>query len=194
MKSQAFLFKIIKMNKLKYIAVPLLLLSLSACSTAEEEVISSPDSNGTLVSEWSEEISDTTSLKEYVKCVSELNPINEPDIAKQYYLNHIGDIYNAWKDYQGNGQTIAVIDVGFKYNHPDFTYEDGTSKVSDKSAYFSTSGSKTTTKVGTNYLSNTISAHGYNNDHGTFCAGVAAAGDGNRLALIEQKTNKNLSI
>ena len=176
MKSQAFLFTIIRMNKLKYIAIPLLLLSLSACSTAEEEVISSPDSNGTLVSEWSEEISDTTSLKEYVKCVSELNPINEPDIAKQYYLNHIGDIYNTWKDYQGNGQTIAVIDVGFKYNHPDFTYEDGTSKVSEKSAYFSTSGSKTTTKVGTNYLSNTISAHGYNNDHGTFCAGVAAAG------------------
>ena len=175
MKNQTFLFTIIRMNKLKYIVLPLLVLSISSCSSSGASSAPASEGESSVVS--SETTSEETSSgKHYEKHVSALNPINEPYIGKQYYLNHIGDIYNTWKDYQGNGQTIAVIDVGFKYDHPDFTYEDGKSKVSDKSAYFSTSGSKTTTNVGVKNLSNTISAHGYNNDHGTFCAGVAAAG------------------
>jgi len=166
------------MNKFAYIALPLLLLSISACSTNTDSSSASVSPSGDTSTSITSESEDgqTSSEKKWEKHISSLNPINEPLIGKQYYLNHIGDIYNTWKDLQGNGQTIAVIDVGFKYNHPDFVYEDGTSKVSKKSAYFSTSGSKTTTQVGTKYLSNTISDHGYNNDHGTFCAGVAAAG------------------
>lgn len=163
------------MNKFAYIALPLLLLSISACSTNKEDSISSVVDDSSISSE-SIDSSVVSESSSFVPVVSKRNPMKEPLINNQYYLNHIGDIYNTWKTYQGNGITIAVIDVGFKYDHPDFKYEDGTSKVSKKSAYFSTSGSKTTTQVGTQYLSNTISAHGYNNDHGTFCAGVAAAG------------------
>ena len=177
MKNQTFLFKIVKMNKLRYITLPLLLLSISSCSSGGNASSNIAPSSVDESSEVSSEVSSgAEESSSYVPVVSKKNPLKEPLINNQYYLNHIGDIYNTWKTYQGNGITIAVIDVGFKYDHPDFKYEDGTSKVSSKSAYFSTSGTKTTTKVGTQYLSNTISAHGYNNDHGTFCAGVAAAG------------------
>lgn len=100
---------------------------------------------------------------------TKLNPMDEPYIAHQYYLNHIGDIYSAWKDYRGKGTTIAVIDAGFNPNHEDFFYKDGTSKVSDLSASFTTSGNTTTTSVGKDKVVN------MGESHGTFCAGVAAA-------------------
>lgn len=97
------------------------------------------------------------------------NPLDEPYIGRQYYLNHIGDIYSAWKSYTGKGVTIAVIDVGFKPTHEDFYYKDGTSKVSNKSASFTTNGSNVTTSVGVDKVVD------LSNSHGTFCAGVAAA-------------------
>ena len=74
-----------------------------------------------------------------------------------------------WQQYTGKGITIAVIDAGFNPNHEDFYYADGTSKVSDKSASFTTSGNTVTTNVGVNYVVN------MGESHGTFCAGVAAA-------------------
>ena len=111
--------------------------------------------------------SEASSSSEIVK---KLNPLNEPYINKQYYLNHIGDIYNTWNYYRGKGITIAVIDLGFKPDHEDFTFEDGTSKVSDLSASFTTSGNTTTTKVGKDKVVN------LGESHGSFCAGVAAAG------------------
>ena len=98
-----------------------------------------------------------------------LNPMDEPYIGRQYYLNHIGDIYSAWGTYRGKGITIAVIDAGFNPNHEDFYYADGTSKVSDKSASFTTTSSGTTTSVGVDKVVN------MSESHGTFCAGVAAA-------------------
>ncbi|MBO4286110.1 MAG: S8 family serine peptidase, partial [Bacilli bacterium] len=98
------------------------------------------------------------------------NPSSEPYIARQSYLNYIGDIYSVWKQYRGDGQTIAVIDEGFESEHEDFTFNDGTSKVSPDSASFVTSGSNTTTSVGIKNVKNGEASHG------TFCAGVAAAG------------------
>ena len=96
--------------------------------------------------------------------------MKEPGIAKQYYLNHIGDIYNTWRSYRGKGITIAVIDKGFNPNHEDFTYADGSSKVSAKSASFTTNSSQTTVSVGVDQVVN------MGDSHGSFCAGVAAAG------------------
>ncbi len=101
--------------------------------------------------------------------VESLDPMGEPYIGRQYYLNHIGDIYSAWQKYRGRGIAIAVIDVGFNPNHEDFKYKDGTSKVSAKSASFTTSGKNTTTSVGVDKVVN------MGESHGTFCAGVAAA-------------------
>ncbi len=154
-----------------------LLLSSCGNNTNSSSTTSSEDSSSSISSEASSKdtsSSSTSSSEEHI--LSSKNPMAEPYIHNQFYLNHIGDIYNTWKSYQGSGQTIAVIDVGFEANHPDFTYEDGTSKVSDKSAYFYSSGSTTDKIDGKSKLSNDISAHGYNNSHGTFCAGVAAAG------------------
>lgn len=96
--------------------------------------------------------------------------MKEPYIGRQYYLNHIGDIYNTWRSYCGKGQTIAVVDFGFNPNHEDFVFEDGSSKVSAKSASFTTNASKTTVSVGVDQVVN------MGESHGTFCAGVAAAG------------------
>ena len=128
--------------------------------SSEEEIIYS---SGEQIEESSEEI---VSSEEQ----NQPNPMNEPYIARQYYLNHIGDIYSVWKQYRGKGITIAVIDVGFLPTHEDFYFEDGTSKVSEKSASFVTKGSTTTTSVGIDKVVNE------GESHGTFCAGVAAAG------------------
>ena len=98
-----------------------------------------------------------------------LDPMDEPYIARQIYLNHIGDIYSAWNFYRGKGVTIAVIDMGFNPYHEDFYFENGESKVSDLSASFSTNGGNVTTKVGKDEVIN------MGESHGTFCAGVAAA-------------------
>lgn len=128
--------------------------------SSEEEIIYSSEEQ---IEESSEEI---VSSEEQ----NQPNPMNEPYIARQYYLNHIGDIYSVWKQYRGKGITIAVIDVGFLPTHEDFYFEDGTSKVSEKSASFVTKGSTTTTSVGIDKVVNE------GESHGTFCAGVAAAG------------------
>ena len=94
---------------------------------------------------------------------------NEPDLGKQVYLNHIGDIYNVWQKYRGKGITIAVIDKAFDPYHEDFVKLDGTSKISSKSAAFSYNNTKVTTNVGISYVND------LSDSHGTFCAGVAAA-------------------
>ena len=98
------------------------------------------------------------------------DPMLEPYIGRQYYLNSIGDIYSVWNQYRGDGVTIAVIDVGFNPDHEDFVHSDGSSKVLDTSASFTTTGSTTKTEVGKSYVVN------MGESHGTFCAGVAAAG------------------
>lgn len=98
-----------------------------------------------------------------------MNPYAEPKLGQQYYLNHIGDIFSAWKQYTGKGVTIAVIDKGFKPTHEDFYFKDGTSKVTANSASFTTTGSNTVTAVGADKVVN------LGDSHGTFCAGVAAA-------------------
>ncbi len=164
---------------MKHLYKVLLLLTPLVLSSCSSNSSSSSTSSITSEKETSEDISIEESEESssfFVPVVSALNPLNEPYIANQFYLNHIGDIYNTWKSYQGHGQTIAVIDVGFKYDHPDFYYEDGTSKVSDKSAYFYSSGKEVKKKLGVTNLHNTITGHDYSDDHGTFCAGVAAAG------------------
>ena len=166
--------KIRRMNKLRFIALPLLLISISACSTNNNS--SNPSSGSSDTSEstpsGSSSQSSSSSSSSYVPILSERNPMNEPQVHNQYYLNHIGDIYNTWKSYQGDGITIAVIDKGFKYDHEDFVYENNQSKVSELSAAFTTTGTSTSIQVGRNK----VSAGTNDNAHGTFCAGVAAAG------------------
>ena len=93
----------------------------------------------------------------------------EPYLGKQYYLNHIGDIFSVWKTYQGHGVTIAVIDSAFDAYHEDFKRKDGTSKISSKSASFKVVSGSVQTNVGV------ANVQDLSDSHGTFCAGVAGA-------------------
>ena len=140
--------------------------------TSSQEVTSSVQTSSAISSSSIESSSSSESSSQATGYTA--NPMNEPYIARQYYLNHIGDIYSVWKQYRGDGMTIAVIDAGFKGDHEDFTFEDGTSKVSNKSASFTTNGSETTVRVGISYVD------AGEESHGTFCAGVAAAGINNK--------------
>ena len=98
----------------------------------------------------------------------------ETYLGRQYYLNHIGDIYSVWKKYRGRGVTIAVIDKAFDAHHEDFYDSKRVSKISGKSASISYNGSSITTNVGINYVQD------LSDSHGTFCAGVAAASLNNK--------------
>ena len=96
---------------------------------------------------------------------------SEPYINKQYYLNHIGDIYSVWKEYRGKGVTVAVIDSAFDTTHEEFKFANGKSKISDKSASFTLVNNEV--KVGNN-------VHDLSDSHGTFCAGVVGAAQNNK--------------
>ena len=155
---------------MKRIIVPLLSITFLLCScgtsSSSQEQTTSQEPQSTIPDErTSIDSSISSEQKSYTS-----NPLNDPFISRQYYLNHIGDIYSSWKQYRGDGQTIAVIDEGFNGKHEDFTFEDGTSKVSEESASFTTSGNNTAVNVGINYVDAGEASHG------TFCAGVAAAG------------------
>ena len=180
--------------KIKLVCLSLLTLALASCGVAPSSSFSSPiqgESSQSSVEETtsfesssssketSEEpssaFSEIPSVESTPSSISSLNyesedPLKEPYIGRQYYLNQIGDIFAVWDNYRGDGITIAVIDMGFKPDHEDFYFADGSSKVSTSSASFTTTGSQTKTEVGIGYVINEAESHG------TFCAGVAAAG------------------
>ena len=50
----------------------------------------------------------------------------------------IGDIESVWSSYTGEGTTVAVIDDGFDYNHPEYRRSDGTSAILSTSRHYYT--------------------------------------------------------
>lgn len=52
----------------------------------------------------------------------------------------IGNIETVWDSYTGEGTTIAIIDDGFDYNHPEYLRSDGTSAILSTSRYYYASG------------------------------------------------------
>lgn len=119
---------------------------------------------------------DITKFSSYTVVIEhELKTVfDEPYINRQYYLNHIGDIYSVWKSYRGKGVTVAVIDSAFDAYHEDFVDSNGQSKVLDTSAYFSYNGYSVIKKVGKSYV------HDLSDSHGTFCAGVLGAANNSK--------------
>ena len=156
-----------------------LLVACGAQNTSEASSVPAPSQPSTSEASSSEASSESAITSEEISSASSLassspvhqpvDPYKEPFLGRQYYLNHIGDIYSAWQEYAGRGVTIAVIDKGFNPNHEDFLKADGTSKVRNDSACFYVSGASVVTSVGKDYVIN------MGDSHGTFCAGVAAA-------------------
>lgn len=100
------------------------------------------------------------------------HPTSEPSYKKQLQvLNYIGDINSVWNHYRGEGVSLAVIDSGFDINHPEFKNRDGSSRISDRSVYISTTNGKTTRVQGRDKVNITDG-----DSHGTMCAGLAASG------------------
>ena len=71
-----------------------------------------------------------------------------------YSMNNIGNIQSVWDTYTGKGTTIAVIDDGFDHDHPEYTRSDGTSVISNDSAYFYQYRSGSSYYVGVKYYKN----------------------------------------
>lgn len=99
------------------------------------------------------------------------HPMSEPSINKQLItFNPMGELNEVWKHYRGDNVLVAVIDSGFDYNHPEFFNNDGSSKVSEKSAYIYTRNNNTNVEVGKSKVG--ISD---GDSHGTMCAGLLGA-------------------
>ncbi len=98
---------------------------------------------------------------------------SEPFINEQLNtLNPLGNLKEVHKYYRGDKVIVAVIDSGFDIDHPEFYYEDGTSKISENSSYIYTQNhTKTTIEVGKDFVK-----IGEDQDsHGTMCAGLLGA-------------------
>ena len=100
------------------------------------------------------------------------HPYSEPEINKQLLtFNPLTGLENVWDYYRGDKITVAVIDSGFDYDHPEFIEKDGTTRISDKSAYIYTKNhSSTFIEVGKEKTAITDY-----DSHGTMCAGLLGA-------------------
>lgn len=131
-------------------------------------------------------IEDPTGL---IKAQKEVVPSdNEYNSQKTRSLgsNLIGNIESVWDNYTGKGTTVAIIDDGFDYNHPDFLRKDGTNAILSTSRYYYASGSSAYYQQYS--TDSTCIAEDWESDgkggyewatHGTNTASTAAAGINN---------------
>ena len=152
--------------------------SAPSSSSSKEATSSAPSSSSSDKATSKEESSSSEQTSEKESSVEpssssqpayKLDPTKESLYAKQTYLNFVGNIQNVWDSYRGDGVTLAVIDSGFHVDHPEFYFDDGTSKILESSASFAYDGSKVAVKQG---KSNVEITDG--DSHGTICATVAA--------------------
>lgn len=84
-----------------------------------------------------------TSAAGHIKAHEFVTPSdNKYSTQKDYShgTNMLGDLENTWELYTGSGTTIAVIDDGFDYNHPEYVRANGTSAILNTSRYYYMSG------------------------------------------------------
>lgn len=150
----------------KAIYISLLSLLICSCSSTKKEASNTPTVEPTDITPVTEPsvpvIIDPTPVEFE-------NVFNDPYLGRQYYLNHIGDIYNSWQLYRGRGVTVAVIDKAFHAYHEDFYDKNGKLCVSDLSASFVNKNGTVTKQVGIDYVND------LSDSHGTFCAGIVGA-------------------
>ena len=88
-----------------------------------------------------EKIEDPTGLIKAHKFVTPSDNKYSSQLTRSMGTSLIGDIESVWDSYTGKGTTVAVLDDGFDYNHPEYTREDGTSAILSTSRYYYSSGS-----------------------------------------------------
>lgn len=114
-----------------------------------------------------------------------------------------------WNSYRGDDTVIAVIDTGIDYNHPDFKFADGSSKILDTSRYYFVNGNQIQYyQYGTNTSNYNYLDHDWDstnnklNAHGTNVASSAASainGNGGTVGIapnakiLALKTDMNLA-
>lgn len=87
---------------------------------------------------------------------------NDPLYAQQWHFALIGDIETIWDEFTGDGVQVGVFDDGIEINHPDLAAN------YDASLHF--------TFNGTTYVPTPLSGQ---DGHGTSCAGIIGAVEGN---------------
>lgn len=110
---------------------------------------------------------------QFIEQISSRYKPSDPDYNKQWQWKNNGsnggianaDVHaeQAWDITRGSGIRLAVIDNGFEVDHPDIK-----EAIVDGAGYFKQQGMSSVTFV------NSLSQYP-NNDHGTFCAGIALA-------------------
>lgn len=87
-----------------------------------------------------EKIEDPTGLIKAQKFVTPTDNKYNTQKTRSIGTPLIGDIESVWDSYTGAGTTIAIIDDGFDYQHPEFLRSDGTSAILSTSRYYYASG------------------------------------------------------
>lgn len=90
-----------------------------------------------------EKIDDPTGLVKAQKFVTPTDNKYNTQKTRSLGSGLIGDIESVWNSYTGQGTTIAIIDDGFDYNHPDYLRSNGTSAILSTSRYYYESDSST---------------------------------------------------
>lgn len=185
------------MNKKILIVCLGLLLTSCTNNISSSEIISSNQSlvNSSSTSEKVTSINKVSSNSETTKEEASLlsysyHPLSEPSINNQLVtFNPMGDLKNVWDYYRGDNVTVAVIDSGFDYDHPEFIDINGNSRVSEKSAYIYTDSSKKThVQVGKTKVDITDG-----DSHGTMCAGLLGSSV-NKKGITGIAPNVNLML
>ena len=92
------------------------------------------------------EVTDSVGYTKAEKFVAPSDTYYSAQKARSHSITMLGDIESVWDSYTGKGTTIAVIDDGFDYNHPEYTRSDGSSAILSTSKYFYVSGSSVLSK------------------------------------------------
>ena len=85
---------------------------------------------------FSKKITDSTGLIKASKYVVPGDGEYSKQKTRSLGTSLIGNIESVWDSYTGKGTTIAVIDDGFDYKHPEYVRSDGTSAISKDSRYY----------------------------------------------------------
>ena len=105
-------------NKSKFLVLPILSFFLLSCTSVaveeekkEEVPVQTSNNNqnnnqGDTNNNETNNNNNTPEGSDHVEVMA--NPMDEPYVARQYYLNHIGDIYSVWNQYLPRIRTVSV--------------------------------------------------------------------------------------